>query len=937
MTETLNIHPKIEDAIKKNNLVFFVGAGCSIPLGFPSWKNLIKGILSDLDNKYGEISSTNFKYITNKINNNTDLFYALSEIENNSLHGTTYKTKSKEFVNNQIDSISKNLPKESSVHKLLWEISEKIITTNYDKALEEYKPETISANIFDNTNAFQGLKSQSNEAQFLYKIHGDYENPNSIILFESDYKDIYKTDNHNNDTLATYFKDKTLLFIGFSLTDPFVKDLFTKIKTIYNGFTINEHFIFTTTNEDFTEYDVTTIQIKDWKDSLLEYLKELEKMKLSSKKTNISLSFPIEETKSNDELTNDDVSNIVRLIEKKTKELLSNPSDKELNNEVKDLRNKLDKLLFGKIDYLQEIDKPFRNADLQTLFDSIYSSQKLDAQTLERINKVRDNTEIYKWFERSVIVSAITCSLINFNKADEKKISLLIDFCNDNEEKVWQKAITSLFIVLNHLGYKWLKFNSIKTKIKSLNQNLRIQNSCLNIIQLFNIGLNNVSMVSEQLFTNSFFSENPFNYFLPYHQEDNPAFEIVYDTYEGNDIDKFISKLDETPIPDQLKYLICSKNDNKIEDDNLELNEDIIKKINKILHFNRLFYPYSIYVQEIISFYKYFPVSKHDVKLKSQLKLTETPLKDYLLNAKQKYRALGSYFMKEKNWAQAIINYKEAVQLDENSISDLLNLANCYHNNNNNKENNDEFNTRIKIQIKDANNEKNLLGLCVIYINEKKDYIKSLDITNQLLKIDIKNAEYFYYKGVSNSNLKEYKKAIEDFNSAIYIDPTKDLYYSSRGDVFYNLNEYEKSIIDLDIAISINEKEINYLINRSTNNLCLLLFKEALQDIERAVSLDSKNGDVYNSYSNYYRLIRDFDKAFEYIDKAGKLKKDNSYIGTKATIYASMGDNENFYKYLELAFIEGAEANSLYPDIKDKYINEPKFIDLLQKYNQVIF
>ena len=52
-----------------------------------------------------------------------------------------------------------------------------------------------------------------------------------------------------------------------------------------------------------------------------------------------------------------------------------------------------------------------------------------------------------------------------------------------------------------------------------------------------------------------------------------------------------------------------------------------------------------------------------------------------------------------------------------------------------------------------------------------------------------------------------------------------------------------------------------------------------------------------------------------------------------ATIYASMGEDENFYKYLEKAFEDKeGEANMLYPDIKEKYKNEPKFIDLLKKY-----
>jgi len=933
MTEKLIIPQKLEEAIQNNNLVFFVGAGCSIPLNFPSWNKLIEDILEGLHNKYGPTSDTHFQNILSGVQSGSKtLFEALNLIEKDANHGTIYKTKSKEIVNIQIENVSKTLPEKSEVHSLLWGISTKIITTNYDNVLQKYKPNDINPKIFGNTNAFQSLKSQSIDAQFLYKIHGEIDNPESMILFESDYRQIYEKDNYNNDALATHFKDKTLLFIGFSLTDPFVNDLFTKIKTIYKGYTVNEHFVFTTKNEDFTKYDVTTIPIDNWDEGLLGYLTELEKIK-STSKIGSKLAIVVEDLKK-EELTNNDIGSVAKLIELKTKELSNNPGNKELHKEVNDLISKINKLMCGEIDYLKEVDKPFRNGDLQSLFEVIYSSEKLDRLTLERIQKVRTQREIYQWFDRSVILSAITCSLIHFNKADEQKITLLIDFINDNEEKVWQKAITSLFMVLNHLGNKWLRFDSIKTKIKSLNQNLRIQDACAVIIQLFSVGLNNVSMINEELFINTYFSENPFNYFLPYHQEENPAFDLVYDNYTGNDIEDFITALNLAPIPDQIKYLFCSKGI-KDEENNLKQNKKISDKVHKILYMNSQFYPYSMFVQEIISFYRYFPVYRHEEKLKSQLKLTETPLRDYLLNEKQKYSALGAHFMKENNWAQAIINYKGALKLDENNIAYLLNLANCYDKN---KQYDEEFSLRIKVKNLEANNENNLSSIFYLYFNERKDYKNSLDIANQLILINDKVADNFYYRGISYRELRDYENAIIDLNKAIDINPkSENHYYYERARVLYEQKEYAKAIEDLDIAISINKDDFDYFIEKATNYLYLSLFEEAFREIEKAKSMNVKKEDLYHFYSNYYRLTKDFEKAFDYIEKAKKVSTDFRLTGTKATIYSSMGDDDNFYIFLEKAFEEGGEAYMLFPDIKDKYKNEPKFIHLLQKHKQELY
>lgn len=961
---TLSIPSKLQNAIVNNNLVIFVGAGCSMPLGYPSWKKLIENILEDLNSKYGETSSLNFRNILTGVGSGKSLFDALNKIENDADHGSTYKIKSKELINRLIDANNEKLPDESLVHDLLWKVSKKIITTNYDRALEKYKDKSISAKIFDNSNVFQVLNNQSGDSKFLYKIHGDYENPNTIILFESDYKDIYNDENYNNDALSTYFKDKTLLFIGFSLSDPFVNNLFKKIKSIYKNYTVNEHFVFTTKAEDFTEYDITAIKINNWEESLVEYLSELEKIKLEASQKEQSLTI-VDKGVEEKELTKDDLSNILELIAKKRDGLISNPSDKELAKEHNDLRAKLDKILYEKIDYLQEVDKSFRNNDLQIIFDTIYSSEKLNTHTLNQIQKIRNDTALYKWYDRSVIVSAITCSLIHFNKADEQKITLLIDFINDNEDKVWQKAVTSLFMALNHLGNKWLRFDSIKTKIKSLNENSRIQYSCATIIRLFSIGLNNVSIGREDIFDNPYFNESPFNYFLPYYQEENSQFNLVYETYEGSDIEKYIEFISEAPIPDQVKYILCSgrKNKKKIEENEEEIKNQI-DRVNDLLNYNSFFYPYSVFVQEIISFYKYFPLFKHEEKLKSQLKLTETPLKDYLLNEKEKHTALGIHFMQNENWAQAIVNYKEALKLDENDISDSLNLANCYHNI---KEHNEELNLRIKIQNKDSENENNLLHLFEIYYTIKKDFINSINIANQLISIDVKNPDYYNSRGAAYDDLKEWDKALIDYNNAINLNSTNPSFYFNRANTYYEIEEYEKSLSDytyaieldskktaeyyycrsqvlsylndnekalndLNSAIEIDGKNTNFLLMRASNFLSLGKYEEAYIDIRKSESLGCRKDFIFNSLSNYFRLQNDYVQALEYVNKAIETEDDARHIGTKATIYSSMGDDKNFYKYLEEALIKGAKSALLFSDIKNKYKDELQFQTLLKKY-----
>jgi tetratricopeptide (TPR) repeat protein len=893
MTDKLIIPKKLEEAIRNNKLVFFVGAGCSIPLGFPSWKDLTLNILKQLDEKHGESSHTHFKNIITELENNKcHALDALDEIGNDRQSGDQYKLESKHIINQEFEKIgSTNI--QSPVHSLLWDITTKIFTTNYDNLLEIYKPSDTTIQVFENQNKFQSMRSQLDESQFLYKLHGGFDNPDTMVLFSSDYNDIYNnTNNHNEDTLRSFFKGKTFIFIGFSLTDPFINNLFEKIKNLYGGYLFAEHFILTTKKEDYSKYNTTTLIINDYGDDLIRYLSSLKLFKKSITSITNDIS------KSEQVSSVEDLNSLNELFKLKTEQLKANPSDINLYNQIKDIEAKIKTLLFGDFNYLQKISPAYKNVEIRSLFEKIYSSPVLDDQTIERITQIRNNLEEYNWYDRSVLVSSITCSLIHFNKADEIKISFLIDFINDNEEKVWEKAATSLFMVLNHLGNKWLRLN-IKNKLKNLQEIPQIQKAFSLIFQLFNIGFHRISFLDDKIFANEYFNDSPFNYFLPFFDDkNNEGFISIFENYNGN-IDSAINFLNKSKLPDQLKYLTCNSDIlNKIDNDkdqNIERDETF----EQVMHYNSLFYPFSIYVHELINFYKFFPKFQHTEKLKYQLTITETPIKEYLLNQVEKYKALGLHFMKEKKWGQAITNFKDAEKLSPNNIDVLLHLANCF---NYNKYYDDELFTRLKIADIDESIEINIEGLFWHY-SRKENTSKCIFYVDKLLDIDKNNSKYNRMKGIKLEELGDFKKSLNFITKAIKLDPKASDNFHSRA--YLNL----------------------YL-----NNL-----DDAYEDLEMAEKLNHKKSDVLNCYANYYRLKNDIPKALECINTALESNDDAILLGTKAVIYSTNGEDDLFYEYLIKAINAGAAAHRLYPDIKEKYKNNPKFKEILEKYNQKLY
>lgn len=964
------IDENLKKAIRDNKLVLFIGAGASISLKLPSWKNLVLGILEKLDLDFSEISDLNFSNLKNSLNSGfRSPLDILNKLENDSNSGALYKTKAKEYVYSVFNEINTSHSLDSELHKLLWELSQKIITTNYDQILEANQPNR-TIDVFENANSFLARKSQQDDSKFLYKIHGDFKNPDSIVLFKSDYETIYAQQTSNSDALGDFFKNKTFLFLGFSLSDPFINDLFTKIKRLYNNYTVGNHYIFSTnTVNSFSEYDVKLIHINDWNKSLNDYLNELIKIKDST----VEIIDSEIEIHTKSDVSENDPESLFLIFNNKAQELRKNPGDKELASEIHNLKSKINELLYGDLDELVKIDT-FKNTHIEVIFEAIYGNECLTNETVVEINKIRNDTKNYKWYERSQLVSALACSLVIFNKADKTKISLLIDFINDNEEKVWEKSLTYLVIILNHLGYKWVKYPILTNKINSLTQNSKVQEACQKILEYLLIFGIDIFNFSEKVFEQEYF-QKPSNYFLPFFKEDNPMFEKIYENYTGENIENFINVLEKAPFPDSIKYVYCNtkRNINKKED-SADMEKDNF--ITNHLLINESFYPYAGIMQEFVSFVRSFPPIQHKKLLDTQIKLTSTPLKDYILNEKEKYRALGIHFFKEKQWGQAIINFNRYLDFEPKDLMILHNLESCFINN---KEIEKAEDIVFKIREIFPNNIDNLISLMQVYIDRKK-YEEAFEVSQECIKIDdgiariyYLRAWIFYYRGkfengllelekcsklnyedkaelnnvfsILHMRLEKYDLALKYINEAIELDSaskkaiTPEL-YNHRSQIYEYLSNYNEALKDINVALTVDQDPL-IMIDKVYILLKINDLKEAKILLNKINISQKKNPEYYNAKANYYRLVGDYDLALEMIEIAFELSKTDTnenrhYIGTKAAIYATMGDHDNFYIYLDKVLSTGEKASRFFEDVKNKYKNEKNFLEILEKYNQTI-
>jgi len=204
--EYINI---IQQAISNNKLALFVGSGVSINSKIPSWSNLIKELAKELKIK------KNHKFSLDETMKIPQLYFnEFSEVQ--------YNEKVKSVLN--CDNAKPNF-----IHDLLFELNPQyIITTNYDSLIEDASKEK--------KEFFSVIKQDadfpdSDNNKMIIKMHGDIETGN-FVLKEDDYirysQDFILTETFIKGLFSTH----VVLFIGYSISDPNVKQIFSWVNDV---------------------------------------------------------------------------------------------------------------------------------------------------------------------------------------------------------------------------------------------------------------------------------------------------------------------------------------------------------------------------------------------------------------------------------------------------------------------------------------------------------------------------------------------------------------------------------------------------------------------------------------------------------------------------------------------------------------------------------
>jgi hypothetical protein len=211
MTSTSDELTALHDLRRDGKLIPFVGAGLSRPFGLPSWTELINEIAQLLG-----FDPEVFKC------NGDDRQLAEYYVAIKGSIGPLRSVMDKRFA------VKEESIRQSRAHSALVDMGVPLIyTTNYDEIIEQAF--AIKKREFHTIANIDDIGSAPSNVTHIVKFHGTFSDDTSLVLTESSYFERLEFESAIDIKLRADTLGRSLMFIGYSLSDLNVRYLLYKL------------------------------------------------------------------------------------------------------------------------------------------------------------------------------------------------------------------------------------------------------------------------------------------------------------------------------------------------------------------------------------------------------------------------------------------------------------------------------------------------------------------------------------------------------------------------------------------------------------------------------------------------------------------------------------------------------------------------------------
>jgi hypothetical protein len=208
---------KIFELIRKEEAILWIGSGFSLYAGYPSGSKLSEIIYQSLSNSEQK-----------EINPQMSLMDLTEQY-------VRIRSGSRDALNLLLQKVFMKAPVSLKWHQTLAKIPhiKTIITTNYDRLFElAYQSEILP--IINETD----LVNRDNRTE-LFKVHGDVNDLNSILITRTDYTSFFSNNVGDNLIWASIkerIAHKAIVFIGYDFEDENVKMILNKVNEVLGSY-----------------------------------------------------------------------------------------------------------------------------------------------------------------------------------------------------------------------------------------------------------------------------------------------------------------------------------------------------------------------------------------------------------------------------------------------------------------------------------------------------------------------------------------------------------------------------------------------------------------------------------------------------------------------------------------------------------------------------
>ena len=240
--------PKIQapaslvEQLARGRCVAFVGAGLSMQCGLPSWRQLLEMMLDYAVEEGVRLPYREEIAMEIKKGNLLDVADELRE-----------RLGDGRFHNFMFDRLG-HARSPSEAHYAFWDLPfANVITTNYDLLLESAYFSRRGQPLRKSTHTtFAMPLSPAGAEPHLFKLHGSLDDLGNVVFGRADYRKLNLYTGRLYTHLMTMFTQNTVLFLGYSLTDPDLTTLLENMREAYDRTVPNCYAL--VTNETISEF-----------------------------------------------------------------------------------------------------------------------------------------------------------------------------------------------------------------------------------------------------------------------------------------------------------------------------------------------------------------------------------------------------------------------------------------------------------------------------------------------------------------------------------------------------------------------------------------------------------------------------------------------------------------------------------------------------------